>query len=127
MNDVFLKDFAILRELYKECNDLVKQVILFGSLTEGSWNEKSDVDILFVAGKNQITDLNNRFGKVCSSRGLIIGRDIVVEDLQGYNRFYPEMIHRLHLLKTEVPVLDSNEPIVKSVKRGRDITEELNG
>ena len=128
MNEETLsKDFTIVKEIYKRNKDLVKQVILFGSVAEGTWNEKSDIDVLFVTGENQITDFDNRLGKMCNVRGLIVGRDIGIEDLQGYNRFYPEMRHRLHLLKAEVGDLGSNEPIFSSVKKGKDITKELDG
>lgn len=123
--EMFSKDFAIVRKLYKESKDLVKQVVLFGSVAEGTWNEESDIDVLFVTRENQTAKFNNRVRKVCRSRGLKIGHDIVVEDLRGYNRFYPEMRHRLHLLEAEVGSLSSNEPILSSVKKGIDITKEL--
>ena len=121
------KDFAIVKELYKESKDLVKQVILFGSVAEGTWNEKSDIDVLFVTGENQTAKLNNRVRKVCKSRGLKIDRDVVLENLREYDCLKSGKRSKVHLLHTQESMLHILEPIVNSVRRGKDITGELNG
>lgn len=123
----FSKDFAIVRELYKESKDLVKQVILFGSVVEGTWNKKSDIDVLFVTGENMTEKLNNRVRRVCKSRGLKIGRGVVLENLREYDCLKLGKRSKVHLLYTQESMLHSSEPIVNSVGRGKDITGELNG
>ena len=124
----FSKDFAIVKKLYKENKDLVKQVILFGSVAEGTQNEESDIDVLFVTRGNQAAKFNNRIRKVCAFRDLRIGKHVCIEDLQGYGGkpCHPQESY-LHLLKIDECDLKDIGPIGHSVKRGKNITGLLNG
>ena len=124
--EMFSKEFAIVKELYKENKDLVKQVILFGSVAEGTWNENSDVDVLFVTGENLTAKLNNRVRKVCKSRGLKIGRDVVLGSLGAYGCINRKKGKGVHLLQAKESMLSTLCPIIDSVKRGKIITRELN-
>ena len=127
MSRVLEKELNVIKGLYKSCEKETSEVILFGSVVEGSWNEKSDIDVLFVAKKDKSTELDKSIRKACASRDLRIGEDVCIEDLQGYIKFHPSQSSRLHLLKINESDLKNMGPISHSVKRGKNITELLNG
>ncbi|MCK5633189.1 nucleotidyltransferase domain-containing protein [bacterium] len=128
MNSVLEKEFNVIKDLYKSCEKEASEVILFGSVVEGTWNENSDIDVLFVAKKDKVTELDKSVRKACASRNLRIGDDVCIEDLQGYggkSGFFQRSY--LHLLKIDECDLKAIGPIGHSVKRGKNITELLYG
>lgn len=128
MRSVLEKQLNVLKDLYRSCEKEASEVILFGSIVEGGWNEQSDIDVLFVAKKDKSVELDKSIRKSCASRNLRIGEDVCIEDLQGYGHKLCRL-HRsyLHLLKIDECDLKDMGPIGYSVKRGKNIMELLNG
>ena len=58
MNGILEEELSIIKDMYESCKEETNEVILFGSAVDGSWNEQSDIDVLFVAKKGRMSELN---------------------------------------------------------------------
>lgn len=125
MDNVLEKELNVIKDLYQSCKKEASEVILFGSVVEGSWNEKSDIDVLFVAKNDKVTELDKSIRKACASRDLRIGEDVCIEDLHDYSPLPYHGQHKIHFLKATKDQLKSGGAILSSVNRGKNIMEVI--
>ena len=115
MSSVLEKELNVIKDLYKSCEKEASEVVLFGSVVEGSWNEKSDIDVLFVAKKDKSTELDKSIRKACASRNLRIGVDVCIENLHNYTTPFHRRRHKFHFLKATKDQLKSGEMVKESM------------
>ena len=132
MNAILEEELDIIKDMYESCKEETSEVILFGSAVDGSRNEQSDIDVLFVAKKGNISALDNSIRKACVSRDLKIGEEVRLEGLYDYGpSFYPKpKTHKFHFLKATKDLLKSNDPtlssVLSSISNGKNIMEIIN-